>query len=50
MVKSEFVYIVVQNFYRDINEYTILFQRGDIDIEMYKKLIECARDYWLAEV
>lgn len=50
MVKSEIVNSVVQNYYRDIAEYIIFFQRGDINLEEYQELVEYARAFWLTEV
>lgn len=46
--KDEIYAQAVDNYYRDVEEFTDRFISGDITEERYRQLIMYARDFWLS--
>lgn len=49
MTKNEAYAIAVDNYYHDVQVYTDVFKRGDIDRERFESLVSYAREFWLSE-
>ena len=48
MTKDEIYSMAADNYYRDLEEYTDAFLRGDITEGRYRELIMYARNFWLS--